>query len=176
VRIMEIFTEEEKAMLHEVIDLHGIQKQAAVAGEECTELARALFRMYEGRFSEENLFEEAADFYIMSEQVMYWYEIHEMVGTLRNLVPLYTKDNTVIAFLNKLGSLYADIAEDVTDVSMMELGIALAKADAAVHAMLIRYDHHRMSDGKFIGFEQAKALKLARLHEKLVEWKWNDKR
>lgn len=62
------------------IDAWGANAQVAVAGEELSELYRALSRMETpSRYSEENLVEELADAFIVCEQLMVIYEVEDLV-------------------------------------------------------------------------------------------------
>lgn len=63
------------------IDVQGVNTQVAVAGEELSELYRALSRLETpDRYSEENLVEELADATIVCEQLMLIYEVDDLVS------------------------------------------------------------------------------------------------
>lgn len=114
---MRQFTPEEIEVLAHAVNKYGIKSQAAVAGEECTELARAVFRKLGGsRYDKENMMDEICDVFITAEQIVQHYRIQADVRQLRDRVFIGTSYRHYIKTINALADEYADIAtEDVFD-------------------------------------------------------------
>ena len=77
-----MLNDENKRLCGEVLDKYGYSNQLLKLGEECTELAQAIFRLAQGEIDKvtvSNLVEEFIDVYVVQEQILQHWKGRDLV-------------------------------------------------------------------------------------------------